>query len=158
MDLGLYALETVRTRPGPGRLAPAVPADSDLLWDWFKAFHRDCFDELPAFATRENSDNLLARDDVFFWELDGAKVAMAARSHSTERTTVVNLVYTPPPLRCRGHASSLVASLSEKLLESGTKCCVLFTDMKNPVSNSIYMRIGYEFVSRFAEYAFIDGS
>jgi predicted GNAT family acetyltransferase len=36
-----------------------------------------------------------------------------------------------------------VAALSELLLRRGFELCVLYTDLSNPTSNSIYTRIGY---------------
>jgi hypothetical protein len=59
----------------------------------------------------------------------------------------VNFVYTPPEFRGRGYASNLVAHLSQELLDEGRKFCFLFTDLANPVSNSIYQKIGYRPVS-----------
>jgi len=66
----------------------------------------------------------------------------------------VSLVYTPPERRNRGYASALVAALSQHLLDAGWQFCVLFTDLANPISNSIYQRIGYRPVSDFDEYDF----
>jgi hypothetical protein len=66
----------------------------------------------------------------------------------------VGLVYTPPALRGRGYATSCVAELSRSLLEEGFRWCCLFTDLANPVSNSVYLRIGYRRIEDFAEYRF----
>jgi predicted GNAT family acetyltransferase len=55
----------------------------------------------------------------------------------------VSGVYTPPELRCKGYATSCVAELSRNILQSGKKFCMLYTDLANPTSNSIYMKIGY---------------
>ena len=72
---------------------------------------------------------------------------MAAWAGPTPNGVRVNFVYTPPGFRCRGYGSTLVASLSRHLLNSGRKFCCLFTDRANPTSNRIYQRIGYRFVS-----------
>jgi predicted GNAT family acetyltransferase len=56
----------------------------------------------------------------------------------------VNSVYTPPELRRQGYATAAVAELSRVLLAEGYPACVLYTDLANPTSNSIYQRIGYE--------------
>jgi predicted GNAT family acetyltransferase len=55
-------------------------------------------------------------------------------------------VYTPPEKRNRGYASSLVAALSQHLLDGGRKFCFLYTDLANPTSNKIYRALGYEHV------------
>jgi uncharacterized protein len=66
----------------------------------------------------------------------------------------ISLVYTPPPYRGRGYASNCVAALSQHLLDEGWKKCSLVTDLANPVSNSIYQKIGYRPVCDFTEYLF----
>jgi len=70
---------------------------------------------------------------------------------------MVNLVYTPPSNRSQGYATSLVSALSSRLLESGYRCCTLFTDLSNPVSNGIYRKIGYEYAGDFTEMVFTSG-
>ncbi len=52
-------------------------------------------------------------------------------------------VYTPKEFRKKGYASALVASVSEKFLEMGKKP-MLMTDLANPISNHIYMEIGFK--------------
>jgi predicted GNAT family acetyltransferase len=52
-------------------------------------------------------------------------------------------VYTPAHLRNCGYATSCVAALTRRVLESGKKFCCLYTDLANPTSNSIYQKIGY---------------
>jgi predicted GNAT family acetyltransferase len=47
-----------------------------------------------------------------------------------------------------------VAGISRHLLSMGKSRCVLFTDLANPVSNSIYAKIGYTPVCDFDEYGF----
>jgi len=51
-------------------------------------------------------------------------------------------VYTPPERRRHGYAGALTAELSKHLLNKGAKV-MLFTDAKNPTSNSVYQKIGY---------------
>jgi predicted GNAT family acetyltransferase len=63
-------------------------------------------------------------------------------------------VYTPPQLRGRGYATSLVAELSRALLDAGRRFCFLYTDLANPTSNAIYERIGYVKVAEAAMVAF----
>jgi predicted GNAT family acetyltransferase len=53
-------------------------------------------------------------------------------------------VYTPPYFRNRGYAGACVARLSRQILDGGKKYCVLYTDLANPASNSLYMNIGYK--------------
>ena len=68
---------------------------------------------------------------------------MAASARPTKRAIAVNGVYTPREWRRRGYATACVAALSELLLQRGFELCVLYTDLSNPTSNSIYTQIGY---------------
>ena len=71
-----------------------------------------------------------------------------ASARPTKRAIAVNGVYTPLEWRRRGYATACVAALSELLLR-GFEFCVLYTDLSNPTSNSIYTRIGYRPVRDF---------
>ena len=70
-------------------------------------------------------------------------VSMAKIGREFMGTAGVALVYTPPYFRGRGYATELVARLSQKWLDKGFARCVLYTDLANPTSNSIYQQIGY---------------
>lgn len=69
---------------------------------------------------------------------------MAGRARATPHGVSVNLVYTPPAKRRRGYATALVGALSRRLLDERAAFCCLFTDLANPVSNSIYPKVGYK--------------
>ena len=49
-----------------------------------------------------------------------------------------------------------MGELSRTLLDMGWEFCSLFADVDNPVSNYIYLRIGYEPVCDFREIRFED--
>ncbi len=152
MRLGLYVLESVAQKPiSAGVMRNAGPDDSTWFWDWFRAFHRDCFGSVPSHATPETAQKLLAGGDVFYWE-DGGVVSMAAVGRPTWNGITISLVYTPLPLRGRGYASSIVSALSSEMLSRGRRFCTLFTDLSNPTSNHIYGMVGYRPVGEFAEY------
>ena len=51
--------------------------------------------------------------------------------------------YCPAQFRNRGYATALVAAVTQLQLDRGKRFCALYTDLANPVSNSIYQKIGY---------------
>jgi predicted GNAT family acetyltransferase len=59
-------------------------------------------------------------------------------------TARIGPVYTPPPSRGRGYGSAVTAAITELAVRLGAESVVLFTDLANPTSNSIYSRLGYE--------------
>ena len=52
-------------------------------------------------------------------------------------------VYTPPEHRGTGYGSAVTAAVSQHALDAGARDVILFTDLANPTSNSIYQKIGY---------------
>ena len=70
-------------------------------------------------------------------------MSMAKMSREMVTVCAVSFVYTPPYFRGHGHATSCVAGVSRAILARGYKRCVLYTDLSNPTSNSIYQKIGY---------------
>lgn len=65
----------------------------------------------------------------------------------------VAAVYTPPEHRRRGYAEARVGRLSADLSARGNQC-MLYTNLGNPTSNSLYRRLGYEVVSEVLRYGF----
>ncbi|OGO81587.1 MAG: hypothetical protein A2Y21_05170 [Clostridiales bacterium GWC2_40_7] len=153
----IYRLDRVNdTLLSSGRLRPANQDDLYFLPYWNIAFNMDCRlgkIEVPDAVDKVN--RLLNDNTLYVWE-DCFPVSQAAMGRKTLNGAVVNAVYTPPHYRGKGYATSCVASLSQRLLDSGYKFCSLFTDLANPVSNSIYMKIGYKPVCDYDEYKFAE--
>jgi GNAT superfamily N-acetyltransferase len=125
--------------------APRVATDADapLLTDWFTAFAREVHDldggEDQAAAVRDK----LSYGGVLVWEAGGAPVSFAGVTRQVRGMARVGPVYTPPELRGRGYASAVTAAVSQRARDAGAEEVLLYTDLANPVSNSIYQRIGY---------------
>jgi predicted GNAT family acetyltransferase len=68
---------------------------------------------------------------------------MAQKNREMQTVSGVSYVYTPPYFRGKGYATSCVADLSRLLLKEGFTKCVLYTDLANPTSSSIYQKVGY---------------
>ncbi len=85
----------------------------------------------------------LASKKIYVLEDGGMPVSMAGYTRTMQTAIGVAMVYTPPYLRNRGYATSVVAQISQMALDNGYERCVLYTDLSNPTSNSIYQKIGY---------------
>jgi ribosomal protein S18 acetylase RimI-like enzyme len=138
-----------------GRARRAGAADRDLVVDWMRRFWADVGQppgDPDAFA-----DLRLAQGQIWLWE-DGEPVCMAAESEPpVAGASRVQAVYTPPDCRNRGYAAVCVADLSDRILHSGHRC-LLYTDLSNPTSNSVYRRIGYRSVAEILRYRFDPGA
>ena len=136
----------------PGKFRVATMADKELVEKWSHAFHidiggREMNMPEPSFLPA------LELGWIFLWE-DGRPVSMAVKTRPTGKGMTVGGVYTPPELRGRGYATSCVAELSRNILKTGNEFCMLYTDLANPTSNSIYKKIGYREVADSVQHTF----
>lgn len=148
MRMRLYALETLRapTPLPPGRACLAGPGDLDLMLAWKHAFHREAGvpDVGVARATREQ----IYDQRLWLWrdEADTA-VALAGRNTTVAGVARIGPVYTPPEHRRHGYGAAVTAACTAHALGCGAGHVALFADLVNPISNSIYRRIGYRHIS-----------
>lgn len=140
----LYRLGTlIRPEPGPeGTSRIADERDRDLLAEWFEAFAREVHEDM-------GQDHAAAVDDrigyggLTVWEADGVPVSAAGTTRAVRGMVRIGPVYTPPPLRGRGYAGGATVAASQAALDAGATEVVLYTDLANPTSNALYLRLGY---------------
>ncbi len=140
----LYRLgELAWPDPAPdGEARVAVDADAPLLARWFAAFAREVRD-VGAEDHEADVRDKLGYGGLSLWHAGGGPVSMAAVTRQVAGMVRIGPVYTPPQSRGRGYASAVTAELSLRAREAGATEVLLYTDLDNPVSNSIYQRIGY---------------
>lgn len=151
----VYQLERVIEPRWPaGVFRMARMDDVDLTAAWIQAFHDEALPSDPPFNTRDWALTAIADGDVYFWEVAGEPVSLARKSRTTAHGQSIGPVYTPLEHRGRGYASAVTARLSQLILSSGKRFAMLFTDLSNPTSNSIYQKIGYTPVCDFNQHIF----
>jgi FR47-like protein len=138
----LYRLgELVPPDPGPpGTARLAEQADFDLLREWYRLFHEDMGE-----GVGDQPGTIIDRigyGGLTLWEVDSVPVAMAGRTRPTSGMIRVGPVFTPVDRRQRGYAGAVTAAVSRDAQQLAGEV-LLFTDLANPVSNSIYQRLGY---------------
>jgi len=135
----------------PGRLRQAGPQDRRLIVFWTRAFQ----DEIGESAndTEGRVDQALAAGQIWLWDQNGKTTSMVVGREPAEGVVRLSGVYTPPEKRRHGHAAACVYALSKHLRDRGYRC-ILYTDLGNPTSNSIYRRIGYKAVAEVLRYRF----
>jgi hypothetical protein len=124
----------------PGRARLAEVADRDRLLWWYRLFEREAGEESPDPAAM--IDDRLDYGGLTVWEVDGVPVSMAGQTRPAAGMLRVGPVFTPVELRRRGYAAAVTAAVSRAAKELVDEV-LLFTDMANPTSNSIYQRLGY---------------
>jgi hypothetical protein len=138
----------------PGRFRPAEPADRDVVIAWFLSFGTEAGLDDPRLT--QTAEARLAERTVFLWD-DGGPRSMGGWTARTPNGVRIAFVYTPPEHRGRGYATALTAMASQRALDSGFRFCFLYTDLANPISNTIYQRIGYRPVCDVVDVVFGKG-
>ncbi|MFD7453838.1 GNAT family N-acetyltransferase [Kitasatospora sp. NPDC059827] len=128
-------------RPPAGRPRLAGPADRELAIRWYEEFLREV--EIAPSDVARAVDDKLASGSLHLWEDAGTPVALAGASPVLAGMSRIGPVYTPADRRGRGYASAVTAAASAHALDLGAQEVLLYTDLANPTSNSIYQQIGY---------------
>ena len=157
----IYALERlVPAPPTDGRFRLAGAHDRELAIEWTLEFAAEALHggDREAGRVERSVDARLdpaSPGGIGLWEADDGPVSLAAFGGPTPNGMRIGPVYTPPEHRGRGFGSAVTAATSQLLLDRGVRFCFLYTDLANPTSNGIYIRIGYEPVCDLRELAFV---
>jgi predicted GNAT family acetyltransferase len=156
---GIYELREVQPIPAaPGNARLVTPDDADRVIPWIVAFAKEALpeDDDTERQIRFAESRLAATDDagLWFWEDRGRPVSISGFGGATPNGMRIGPVYTPPELRGRGYATTLVAEQSRWLLGTGRTLCFLYADLDNPTSNALYRRIGYRMNAEAGEVRF----
>jgi len=151
----IYRLDSVNNVPSvPGRMRLATVADRDLVSEWRRAFTVEAAAPTSRNIPERDVTPFIEEGVIYLWEYPESPVCMVVKGRPTEHGMSVTLVYTPPELRRNGYATACVAGVCREILKSGYAFCTLYTDLSNPTSNSIYMKIGFKPVCDSVEYGF----
>jgi predicted GNAT family acetyltransferase len=153
----LFVLERViKPLEVSGKLRIATEDDLELIERWTAEFWLEALHEDDTAGAKRRSAMRVRQGDMYVWETpEKHLVSMVARTRPLAHTISVAMVYTPPAYRGKGYASNCVAAFSQLLLNQGKQSCNLFTDLANPISNSIYQKMGYRPVCDFDDYLFV---
>ena len=138
----LYRLGEL-TPPDPmpaGAPRIATPADERIARAMHEAFSAET-GQRPGSATVFEAR--LRAGGVMLWDLQDDPVSVATITEVIGGVARIGQVYTPPEHRNRGYGGAVTAAASTLARDHGASAVVLFTDLANPTSNSIYMKLGY---------------
>ncbi len=157
MAQGIYRCDSVKVPESNSDLIFRLADVDDLeeVGHWIEELQCEAVPHDPRVLGAELARPKIDNKMIYVVEKNGALVSMAAWSKDIETSCSVNLVFTPKVRRKNGYASFVTAKLTQQLLENGKRETNLYTDMKNPTSNKIYMDIGYEFVCDSVHYGLI---
>ena len=136
----LDELSAVPAQPA-GSARMATDDDRPLLIEWFNAFGEQVHGPMP--SAEEQVRERLDADAMWIWvDASGVPVSMVGHTVPVEGVARVGPVYTPSEHRRRGYAEALTHHVSSQLVDRGLGA-VLHTELANPTSNAIYVRVGY---------------
>lgn len=139
----MYRLGQLQAPAGvPGSARLAGTEDAGVVRAWFAAFHAETVRGAEP-DTARLADRRLGAGEVMLWTDRHEAVSMAGCSAPANGVARVGPVYTPPGHRRHGYGAAVTASATGQALEKGAAHVVLYTDLANPTSNSVYRSIGY---------------
>ena len=153
----IYQLDQVNNLDPPaGTFRKASSADIPLVAGWITEFVKESLpgESLSVADIFSMAAERIGQGEIFLWEDNGQPVSMAGSARETKNGASVNYVYTPPVYRGKGYATGCVSGLSKVLLGRGKKFCALYADTNNPLSNKIYLKIGYRPIAEFEQIHF----
>jgi predicted GNAT family acetyltransferase len=110
---------------------------------WFSAFAAEAgVGDSPGQVVRSR----LTSGQLMLWEVAGEPASLAGVTAVIAGVARIGPVYTPPARRGRGYGGAVTAAISQLALARGAESVILFTDLANPASNSLYLKLGYEAV------------
>lgn len=135
----------------------AVSGDEEWILEGCLAFEKEA---LGTAGNREDyrkdiRERQLAQDCVRLFCLpDNTPVCMVKRCRELEHGFGINQVYTLPKYRGKGYAQTLVYKICEEFLKEPYTFATLYVDKKNPISNRVYQKVGFEVVEDAYDYVF----
>lgn len=149
----IYEAEEIVPPPAtPGTVRQAAAVDRDVLVEWVGAFSAETGEAGTGRQPASYVDRRLAAKELWVWE-HHHPVAMAGLSQEAAGVVRIGPVYTPPSQRKHGFGSALVAAITSTARNAELRC-MLYTDLANPTSNSIYRAVGYRAVAEVLRYRF----
>jgi predicted GNAT family acetyltransferase len=126
-----------------GEAHRAETTDVKKVAEWFAEFHDDAQADAPVDDWTAMARRRIDAGEVHLWRTEGVPVSLAAVSGAPTGVARIGPVYTPPSSRRNGYGSGVTAAATAAALVLGARHVVLYADLANPTSNSIYQAIGY---------------
>lgn len=135
--------QIIETKSTQGFLRKAVMNDISVISEFLSGFIYGCFGKKATSEEQlEVAKAYIKSANLYVWCKDNEVISMANIAHCSKRQARINQVYTKPNMRGKGFGAMIVSELS-KIILSGNKVPVLYTDLSNPASNKAYKNVGF---------------
>ncbi|WP_447005825.1 GNAT family N-acetyltransferase [Saccharothrix isguenensis] len=155
----LYELKDLVRPDIPGRARLATMDDLGLLSRWRVEFGAEAGGEDQDEEAEDHAERLLrvsleAGYGNLIWCVGDTPVSWASANTPASGMARIGPVYTPPEHRRHGYGAAVTAACAQWARDHGAEHVVLYTDLANPTSNSVYQRIGFRPLVDSAEFVF----
>jgi hypothetical protein len=132
-------------------------SEKELIARWIVDFAKDALDDDLKYEDQLlKAERMIHAGILQVYEIPGyGLVSMAAASRQLVNGVCINYVFTPKEYRGKGYAVSNMYVLSKEMLDKGNRFCTLFVDKKNPISNRVYKKIGYQIIENQYDYKIV---
>lgn len=83
------------------------------------------------------------------WEVDGKIVTIATVLDSDTELPIIGNLYTNETDRGKGYAKCLVHEIARQFTKDEDSRCGIVSDLSNPITNRMFLEVGFEEVSRY---------
>lgn len=129
------------------------PENINALAMFQQNFEKEIFQKAKDIS--EIKENLKGQEKFFFaYAVDGEIVSIAKKTRDDEQICAISQVYTLPSYRGKGYARKVVAAVCKSIMKEG-KLPYLYVDNKNPISNHLYLDLGFQYLIHQAQYQYI---
>lgn len=125
-------------------------ADLDALGECYCIFQKEIFNKelslLEAKALIQGNEH-----NFYALKFNDKIVSIASRAREDSQVCAISHVFTLPEYRGKGYAKQVVSKLCRDILNEG-KTPYLFVDSANPISNHLYLSLGFHYVIHQVQY------
>jgi ribosomal protein S18 acetylase RimI-like enzyme len=124
-----------------------LPGELPALYRWRMDYCGECLNQAPGESlereTRQIIDRLMDDNNLWVLETGGLPVATSGFNAVLPDMVQIGGVYTPPELRNRGYARSVVAGSLLEALENRVRRAILFTGEDMTAAKRCYRSLGF---------------
>ena len=143
-----HMLSAPEVSAADGEFRSATDEDLPVISEWIQIFSAEAVNEILSIEEAEEiARTKMDHCELFVWTIDHKLVSLAATARPVKTGITINYVYTPKEYRGQGYASQCVRHLCRKLFSQGWQFCMLYADLQNPISNHIYQKMGFTFLT-----------
>jgi len=144
LSMDIMRLDQLKEVPIQEKMAIASFADKEIIKEFERAFFEEALnDEISEEDLLKRLNAQLENQQIVVLKNQSNEIlSMAMTSRKMKDGIAISLVYTPKKYRNKGFSQSLLYQLCSELLKTN-RFVTLFVDKTNPVSNNLYLKLGF---------------